>query len=136
MKYSMSDYPSTFISSFMNDVINVLDTVNPTDAHVPMNVKEGVEGYTVEVVIPGIKKEEVSISVEENKLVISHQYLEEDAEGVKFLKREFKGKSFERTFTLPNNIDTENINASYNDGILSVILPKNINVEKKKIDIN
>lgn len=136
MKHSLADYPSTFISSLMSDVVNVLDTVNPLDAQVPMNVKEYSEGFTVEIIIPGIKKEDVAISIEQNKLVVSykHEYIVE--ENITYLKREFETKDFKRSFSLPNNINVEGINASYDEGILSVVLPKNSNQERKKIEIS
>ncbi|MBB6461489.1 Hsp20/alpha crystallin family protein [Flammeovirga kamogawensis] len=136
MKYTLSDYPATFISSLMNDVVNVLDTVNPVDAQVPMNVKEGAESFTVEVVVPGITKENIDISVKENKLIVSYKHTSEENEEVKYLKREFSKKDFERTFTLPNNINLDEIKASYDEGILSVLLPKNVSLEKKKIEIS
>ncbi|MBD0399809.1 Hsp20/alpha crystallin family protein [Flammeovirga sp. EKP202] len=136
MKHSLTDYPTTFISSLMSDVVNVLDTVNPLDAQVPMNVKEYAEGFTVEIVIPGIKKEDVEIAIEQNKLVVTYKHTEIEQEGVKYLKREFVGKDFKRSFTLPNNINVEGINASYDDGILSVVLPKNAPAEKKTIEIS
>lgn len=136
MKHTLADYPSAFISSLMSDVVNVLDTVNPLDAQVPMNVKEYAEGYTVEIIVPGVNKENIEIAIEQNQLVVSYKHTEEEQEGITYLKREFRKKGFKRSFTLPNNINVEEINASYDNGILSVILPKNTQLDKKTIEIS
>tara|TARA_Y100000034_G_C6758871_1_gene337839 strand:+ start:189 stop:671 length:483 start_codon:yes stop_codon:yes gene_type:complete len=75
--------------------------------------------------IPGLTKEQVKIEIEENVLIISgdkHKTIED--EGAKILKRELKQSSFKRSFELGDVLDSDKISANFEDGILSIDLPK------------
>lgn len=101
-----------------------------------VNVNETNAGYELQVVAPGLKKEDFKVSIDRNILTISYDHTETEAqEGVKSIRREFSQKSFKRNFTLTERIDTSNISARYADGILYVGLPKK-EVEQTKQDIN
>jgi HSP20 family protein len=92
----------------------------------PVNVKETDKAFSVELVAPGLKKEAFSIEVNNGLLTISSEVkaeTTEQAEG-KFTRREFTQTSFKRSFTLPETINEEGINAAYTDGILVLTLPK------------
>lgn len=93
----------------------------------PVNIKETEHVFTVELVVPGFKKEDFNIEVDNNLLTVSSEVktekTEEAAEG-KFTKREFIQASFKRSFKLPETINEQNINAAYQDGILAITLPK------------
>ncbi len=90
-----------------------------------VNIKENTEGFEVEVAVPGFKKDNFNISVENEQLMISAE-VEENAEekNEEFTRREFGYASFQRTFVLPESVDGDKIKANYSDGILSVHLPK------------
>ncbi|OHX67046.1 Hsp20/alpha crystallin family protein [Flammeovirga pacifica] len=133
MRYTVNNHPTSLFSSLFNDVANVIDNVNVTSNQVPVNVLEAEDGFTLEVFIPGLKKEEVSISVDDNKLKVAYTH-NQDKE-VKYLKREFIIKDFERTFNLPNTIDIETIEANFEQGVLSISLPKSEKSQKKTIEI-
>lgn len=90
-----------------------------------VNVLEDDNEFDVEVAAPGFKKEEFKIQVENNQLTISSEHKKEKEEkGKKVTRKEFNYNTFTRTFTLPDNINQDAIDAEYADGMLKVILPK------------
>jgi len=97
---------------------------------VPVNVTEYEGGFKLEVIAPGIAKEDLRIEMEKNLLTISFEKKESAAgEDQKFLRREFNLPSFKRSFTLSENIDAEKIAAQYVNGVLTLNLPKKANVK-------
>ena len=98
-----------------------------------VNVKETEKYFEVEVAAPGLKKEDFSIELENDVLSVSHLKKEEkkaEGENGRYTMKEFALKSFKRSFSLPENqIDSEKIEAKYQDGILNIVLPKK---EEKK----
>lgn len=90
-----------------------------------VNIRETEEGYTVEMAVPGFKKDNFNISVENDQLMISAEVEQDNEEkNEEFTRREFGYASFQRTFVLPESVDGEKIKANYADGILNVQLPK------------
>ena len=90
-----------------------------------VSTREGEFAYHVEVDLPGVKKEDISIDVKENTLLISGErsFKEERAEK-DYYKIESSYGKFQRSFALPENVDVENIEAACTDGVLEVVLPK------------
>lgn len=92
-----------------------------------VNVTELDHQFKIELAAPGLEKGDFSIKVEEDQLTISagqkQETTTEQAEG-KFLRREFSYATFSRSFRLPENVDTENITANYQNGVLVLELPK------------
>ena len=89
------------------------------------------------MMLPGIKKQDISVDLEENKLLIFNNQKDSDNENEnKYLKFGFKKQLFKKEFHLPENIDNAKISASFEDGILIVSLPKKEIVKTtKKIKI-
>ncbi len=103
-----------------------------------VNIKETNDLYELEVVAPGISKEDFKINIDKNLLTISYDVKEEKNEQTeKFIKKEFSTQSFNRTFTLDEKIEAENINAKYENGILKLRLPKKeeVKVASKEIAV-
>lgn len=99
-------------------------------ADVAVNIKETDKAYELHVVAPGLSKEAFKLNVDRNILTISFEKKEEETEeNAKWLRSEYKFKSFKRSFTLNEKIDSSAISASYNNGILNVNLPKKEPVE-------
>jgi HSP20 family protein len=92
----------------------------------PVNVKETETAFSLELVAPGFKKENFKIEIDNDLLTISSEVKAEsiEKEEGRFARREFRNVSFKRSFKLPENVKAEEINASYQDGILNVSLPK------------
>jgi HSP20 family protein len=98
-----------------------------------VNVREDDKNITLEVAIPGIDKKDLKINVNEDVLTISSESKNETEESRNGYKRkEFSYSAFSRSFYVPENVNTEKIEATYKDGILTVGLPKQ-EEEKNKV---
>lgn len=122
-----------------NKVLNSASDVKSNIAFIPVvNTREGDDAYFVEVELPGVKKEDISIDVNEDILTISgERKIKEEQKDENFYKVESQYGKFERSFNLPEDVDTDNIEATSNNGVLEIKIPKNQKVEKKpkKIEI-
>jgi len=111
------------------------------ELHVPaVNVKENKDAFQLEVAAPGLEKKDFKLNVEDNLLTISYEKqtsTEHNSEDTKIHRQEFSTRSFKRTFTLDEKIDAEKIQAKYENGILSVTLPKKeeVKITPKAIEI-
>ena len=92
------------------------------------NIIENETAYSIELLVPGYKKEDFSLSVNENKLKVEGNVTNENK---KFKQNEFTITSFTRSFYLPDNINKENIEATYVQGILTLTIPKKEEFTKK-----
>lgn len=102
------------------------------------NIKETEKSFHVELASPGMNKEDFKIEVDEDLLTIrSEKESEKEENTTRYTKREFNYTSFVRSFRLPEEVDSENISAKYDGGILQLEIPKKVVEEKKvrKIDI-
>ncbi len=103
-----------------------------------VNTREGDDAYYIEVDLPGVKKEDINIDVHDNILTVSgERKLEEERKDDEFYRVEsFYGK-FERSFTLPEDVDSDKIEAKDENGVLLITIPKAQQVDKapKKIEI-
>jgi len=92
-----------------------------------INVQENEKSFKLDVSVPGFDKEDIHIEVNKNILKISGQKEmknEEKDENNKVLRQEFSTSSFSRSFSLPEDIDTEMIEAEQKNGVLNVTMPK------------
>jgi HSP20 family protein len=127
--------------NFFNDFFNVPSIwSNPSNvATIPAaNVTETPNAYHLELNAPGRNKEDFKINVEKDLLTVSFEKKEESTvEGTNSIRREFTLKSFKRSFSLDEKVDTANIQAKYENGILKIELPKKEQVkdEPKQISI-
>ena len=94
-------------------------------SHPAVNIAENDEGFHLEMIIPGFTKEDVAIEVDKDVLTISSEVQEENEERTEqFTRKEFVKKSFKRSFNLPETVNQDSIKGSYENGILSIELPK------------
>ena len=95
-------------------------------AKVPaVNIKENDEDYELELAVPGMKKEDFNVEVDDNVLTISAEVNSENSISEEnYTRKEFSYSSFKRSFSLPETIDEDKIKASYIDGVLKFTLPK------------
>ena len=120
--------------SIFNELLN--DTFTPAKqfASPAVNVLENEKEYLIEMAAPGMNKEELCISIDnENELNIKLEKKNETKEEEKknnYLRREFSYSSYQRSFIIPEEVDTEKIQASMKDGVLTVCLPKKEEKEK------
>jgi HSP20 family protein len=119
------------IEDFFNSDLNDSSVFNwkGFDATIPaVNIVENNDAYKIEVAAPGMKRENFKIEFENNILTIASHLenkVEESDDNKNFTRREFSYKSFQRTFSLPENkVEGEKIFAKYVDGILHITIPK------------
>ena len=91
------------------------------------NIVEYDKNFKIELAAPGYEKEDFKISIENKALVVKAEMDKDKEDGKakgKYYHREHFYSSFERTFSLPSNVNTEHIEANYQHGILHIVLPK------------
>lgn len=90
-----------------------------------VNVKENPDDYTVSLAAPGLKKEDFKIDMEGNMLTIScEKEAQEEEKDEKYTRKEYNYFSFSRSFTLPDDVKQDAIDARYEDGVLNIRLPR------------
>ncbi len=99
-----------------------------------LDVYEDGEKITVQVELAGLKNEDFDLSLEDDVLTISGQRKSETREGESF-RRERTSGSFRRSITLPSPVKPEEVKAAYQDGILTVTLPKAEEAKPRKIQV-
>ena len=132
-------WPATFTDSFLDDFFwpdrSRLNTSKVF--HAPVDVIEGEKDFQLKVDLPGVKKEDIDISVKEGILTISAEKKEENiSENSKYTRTERVHGSFSRSFSLGDTIDSDKIMANLADGVLEVSLPRKEEVAPKSIEIN
>ena len=102
-----------------------------------LDVAEDKDNYTVRVELPGLKREDIEVSLQDGALVISGERSEEKvSEGTEIHRRErFYGK-FQRALSLSEPVKADKVKADYKDGVLTVTLPKTEEAKPKKIDVS
>ena len=102
-------FPQQNISSFVPDV----------------NTREGEFAYHIDVDLPGIGKDDINVHIDNNVLTISgERKTKEETKKEDYYKIESSFGQFERTLSLPDDIDAENIHAESSDGVLEIVVPK------------
>ncbi len=97
-----------------------------------VNIKETADAYFVEMAAPGLKKSDFHIDLDNQVLSISTEAEEKNEErDDNYTRQEFGYSSFKRSFTLPETVDDGKIKANYNEGILSIHLPKREEAKQK-----
>ena len=125
-------FPTVFDDFFNNDWIPRMKATAPA-----VNVKEDAKAYTMELAVPGIKKEfcRVNINADGNLEVAIENKLEHKEENKKehFLRREFSYSNYQQTYVLPDDIEKDHIAAKVDNGVLTITLPKFTKEEVKQI---
>lgn len=133
--------PRSFEQSFNNLVDDLFlhtpsiyrnDATNRTVDHsVPANILKTETGYELQLVAPGFEKEAFQVKLDKGMLTISAEHKTEAVDNkAAFVRREFRQQSFTRLFTLDETIDAEKIRARYTNGVLTLELPKKVEVKE------
>ncbi|MFZ5517909.1 MAG: Hsp20/alpha crystallin family protein [Candidatus Zhuqueibacterota bacterium] len=129
---SLPDEVNDFFGNFGPDFWNTDRVWSPS-----VDITETKEGFEVRAEIPGLNKEDIKISFEENMLKLSGERKFEDEKREKDYHRiERRYGKFERAFYMPKNVKTGDIKASYKDGVLTVQIPKSEEAKAREIEIN
>lgn len=139
--------PSMMTDFFENDRLFDSDVFNleknllrlwDIDSRIPSaNIIENTKDYKVELAAPGLEKKDFKIEVDNKTLTISAEKKEEKKEEHEsYKRREFAYNAFSRTFTLPENVLADKIDAKYENGVLLLSIPKKeVTVAKPKKEI-
>lgn len=112
---------------------------NWDDTHAPaIDVTENGESYIVKADLPGIKKEDINVTVHDGILTISAETKSEDEkkEGDKVIRRERRYGKYSRSMSLGQQVDEDNVKAAYKDGVLELLLPKKSEAKRQKITVD
>ena len=128
--FKNSWFPTVFDDFLSSDFLPRTNTTAPA-----VNVKEDDKAYTMEVAAPGIKKEfcRVNINDDGNLSITIENKLEHKEEDKKqhYLRREFSYTNYQQAYTLPDDVDKDQISAKVEHGVLTVVLPQTKKEEAK-----
>jgi len=130
---SFNNWMEDLFSEFFN---NNLERIPAGSIYPKVDIEENENSYLFKAELPGVKKEDVSIEIDNKVLTISGEKKEEREEknGNVFRKESYSG-SFSRSFTLPEHVNPDDADAKYENRILFLSIPKSEDKAKKKIDI-
>lgn len=126
-------------SSILNEIFNapiseIINEVPVKHARPAANIVKTENGFDIFLAIPGVKKEDVSIGIEDNKLIIKSE--SSDSDETKYNLKEFDFTNFSRSFSLQKDADLDNISAKFDNGVLKVSVPTLEKEGPKKIEIS
>ncbi len=123
VKRNNSVFPALMNELFKPDWFGGLESAT---TYLPaVNIKDNEANFELELSVPGRKKEDFNIEIDKDVLTVSSEVrTDEEKKGENYTRKEFTFSSFKRSFTLPETVDSEKIEAHYENGILSFVLPK------------
>src|SRR6201993_2483940 len=109
-----------------------------TTAFAPaVDVYEDEHNVTLKIEVPGIEEKDIDVRIENNTLTVhGERKFEKDEKEENYRRVERQYGSFTRTFTLPNTVETENVSANYDKGVLKIKLAKKAEAKPKQIKVN
>ncbi len=137
------DSPFADFDEFRREMLRLLDTV-PSDTFgemgagvfPPMNVTQDDDNFYLRAEVPGINPDEMSISAVKNRVSLAGKRdIQIEHERASYHRKERPEGSFNRTVTLPTDIDAERVDARYTDGILTLTLPKAEEAKPRQITV-
>lgn len=130
-------FDETFDDLLKGFFVRPMTFENQPEVQVKMDVKEDDNAYVVHAEMPGVKKEDINVTINGNQVAISAEVKRsrEDKQSEKVLRSErYYGKVY-RAFSLAQDVDEAQAQAKYNDGVLELRLPKKAAVSAKKLAI-
>jgi len=126
------------MSGWLDDVVEELFNGVESRFYPGLNVSETDTHFDVSVELPGMRKEEIEISLSDNVLTISgeRKITRTEEEGRRFHRVESRFGSFSRTLPLPNIIDRDRVEATYENGVLTISIPKLKEKAARKIEVS
>lgn len=125
-----TDFPLLFDDAFSKNFFEKQSRMFNVPA---VNIKETDKSYELDLAVPGMDKKDFKIELKDGSITISAKHenkIEETNEKERYSRREFSYQSFSRSFVLAEDlVDTEGINAKYENGILNVFIPKRSNTQ-------
>lgn len=121
---------NSMLERFFGNIDQMQGSDDMPSAHIRANILETKEGFHLELLAPGFAKDELKLNVDKDILTLSAEHKPSELqEGQRFTRREFALRPFKRSFQLPEHADLDNITAEHVNGILSVNIPKKVEVK-------
>ena len=135
LRYNPAD--DAFDDLFRGFLMRPVRMEGAQEPQIKLDVKEDDKAYTIHVEMPGVKKEDIHIMVEGNKVSLEGEVKRnnETREGERVLRTERYYGKVSRSFTLGNEVDDAAAEANYNDGVLALKLPKKAASNAKRLEI-
>ena len=128
--------PSLDTTGSWLDSIFENDFTQTTRSRTPQtDVRETKKNYLLEIELPGLTEKDFKVNVEENLLTIEAGDRKTDSEETAYLIQERQGQSFKRSFVLPRDVETDAITASFQQGLLTLTVPKSAKATPKQVRI-
>lgn len=109
----------------------------PDYLHIALDVAEKDDTYTVTASVPGLTADDIEVTLEDNTLTIKGEYSQDETqEGETYHIRERRAGKFSRSLTFPVAVNEEAVEARYNNGVLTLSVPKAEEVKPKRITVN
>lgn len=136
-RYNKNNRGLSLFDDFFDSMFSSMDNWS---TRVPaVDVEENDKEYTVKAELPGFDEKDVNLTVENHVLTLSgkvdEKNDEKDKDNRKYLVRERRVETFERSFSLPEGVDEENISAQFKNGLLTVTLPKTAEKASRKLEV-
>ena len=122
VKYNNNNVFPSLINEFFNDDFG-MNFINRSHSVPSVNSLENNDSFEIDLAVPGMKKEDFTIELNDKVLVISSE-TSNTMENDKMRLNEFNFSSFQRSFRIPDSVDHDKIKANYKNGILKIKLPK------------
>ena len=122
VKYNNNNVFPSLINEFFNDDFG-MNFLNRSHSVPSVNSIENNDSFEIDFAVPGMKKEDFTIELNDKVLVISSE-TSNTMENDKMRLNEFNFSSFQRSFRIPDSVDHDKIKANYKNGILKIKLPK------------
>ena len=121
----------------LNETRNLPVASEDTIWMLPLDVSENEDAFVVKASIPGVNPDDIDISLTDNMLTIKAEIKEEkEVEGAKYHLRERRHGVYSRAFTLPTAVDADKVEAVYENGVLTLNIPKAEAVKPRKIEVH
>jgi HSP20 family protein len=134
-KIKSNGFSTVFSDFFKKDLLQEKDWFRESFSRTfpAVNIKDRQNEYLLELAVPGYEKNDIRLNLEENSLTINTETREDMTED--YTRKEFGKNPFSKSFTLPENSETEKIEARYENGVLYIRVPKR-EIPHKSKEIN
>lgn len=124
-RFRRSTRPSIFDDFFHSNFGDFFNETPVLKSRPLINIKENEDTFHIELAAPGLNKDDFKVSVDKDILTISvEQSTEKEESKEKYTRKEFSYQSFKRSFHLPETVNSDSIDAKYENGVLLIALPK------------
>jgi HSP20 family protein len=140
VKYAPKTYMDRFFDTdrFFNDFLPwaPVEGRRGFGEDLKVNIVENEDNYTLTAEVPGMKEKDIDLEIKDGRMTLKgHTEESQEKEEDHYRMREFSRRSFERSFTIGEGVDQDNISAKLDNGVLKVVLPKKEEAKPKTVKV-